>query len=115
MANEGQERTGEQFRRALNSEGRATGDSQSSKEHVYLKLAELQLRLAVQRWLPKLVVGMVVGWLGFVIVVTVLSGYEILDYHASVLVTLLGSATASIIGLLMKVVGYALPEKGRRT
>ena len=86
----------------------------SQKEAENFRRKEWQQRVDLQRWLPSFVACLVVIWIMFVIAVTFLAGWEILNYHASVLVTLLGSATASIIGLLIRVVGYALPRKEER-
>lgn len=80
------------------------------REHQFLKSEEWIRRLSMQRWLVPLVTWLVVAWLIFVGAVVILDGMAILDYHPSVLAALLGSATASIVGLLLKVVSYTLPE-----
>ncbi len=67
-------------------------------------------RLEMQRWIVPSVGCLVLIWLIFVVVIVVLDGMNRLDYHPSIIVTLLGSATASIVGLLMKVVNYTLPQ-----
>lgn len=75
-----------------------------------LKREEYAQRLSMQRWIIPTVVRMSVGWIFFVASIVVLSGIGLLSYHPSVLVTLLGSATASIVGLLMKIVSHTLPN-----
>ncbi len=70
---------------------------------------EWEQRLKMQRWLvPSISIGVGV-WLTFAGVV-ILAGVDVLNYHSSVLAALLGSSTASMVGLLMKVVTYTLPE-----
>lgn len=75
-----------------------------------LKREEHAQRLSMQRWIIPTVVSMSVGWIIFVAIIVVLSGIDVLSYHPLVLVTLLGSATASIVGLLMKIVSHTLPN-----
>lgn len=81
----------------------------SKEEQQDLERQERQQKLWIQRMLfPK--VGLLVQlWIVFVVVVVILAGMDILQYHASVIVTLLGSATASIVGLLMKIVNHVFP------
>ena len=62
------------------------------------------------KWVPPLITILVVLWLIFMGVLLVLEGNGTLDYHPSVLVALLGSATVSILALLMRIVSYTLPQ-----
>lgn len=88
---------------------RDNGD-RARNEALDLRLAERARRLEIQKWIVPSVGGLVLLWLIFVGFIVVSDGMDYLDYHPSVLVTLLGSATASIVGLLMKVVSYTLPK-----
>ncbi len=67
-----------------------------------------RLQLQSKVWIIATV--LLVIWIIFVIVVIILSGIGILNYHPSVLVTLLGSATVYLIGLFMKIVSYVFPD-----
>ena len=111
MNAEGQHERIAEAERAFTGEELQGETGSGRKEGEVLLHQEWQQRLDLQRWLPNFVACLVVIWIMFVIAVTFLAGWQILNYHASVLVTLLGSATASIIGLLIRVVGYALPRK----
>lgn len=77
----------------------------------FLEGEETRQRLKLQQVLGPLISTLVGGWLIFVTLVMIFAGLNFLDYHPSVLVTLLGSATASLIGLLMRVVDYVFPNK----
>ncbi len=67
-------------------------------------------RLKMQKWMAPFIITLVVMWLFFILALVVLDGSEVLDYHPSVLVTLIRSATISIVGILMKFANYTLPE-----
>ena len=114
MSEKGQQEKVEQAVKKLATDKRPDAVGFATKEPGDLELGDRLQRHALRKWLPTFVAWLVVFWLVFVVVVTVFAGVGKLDYNASVLVTLLGSATASIIGLLLKVVGYALPEKELR-
>ena len=88
-----------------------SGGRRPQEEGKDLKREEHERRLGMQRWIVRTVAILVGVWVPFVMVITVLDGAGVIKYHPSVLVTLLGSATASIIGLLMKVVSYTLPNQ----
>lgn len=82
----------------------------SEREAKFLKNKEWKQRLRMQRWVPGLITFLVISWLVFIGIIVILDGTETLEYHPSVLVSLISSATVSIVALLMKVVSYTLPE-----
>ena len=84
-------------------------DQRVQDENTDLGRTEWLQRIGMQKWIVPSVLILVGLWLIFVIIIVVLDGMDCLDYHPSVLVTLLGSATASIVGLLMRVINYTLP------
>lgn len=57
-----------------------------------LEREEWARTLKMQGWIVPSVVGLVLAWLIFVGFIVVFDGMGVLDYHPSVLVTLLGSA-----------------------
>ena len=90
---------GQQWRAAkdakiLSADKRPGAVGFASKEPADLELSERQQRLDLQTWLPSFVAWLLVPWLVFVVVVTVLAGVDKLNYHASVLVTELYSTLA---------------------
>ena len=89
------------------------------QQNTLLRESDLELvrkewdrRLKMQKWVPYYIIVLVTLWLVFMGVLVVSNGLEWLDYHPSVLVALISSATVSIVGLLMKVVSYTLPSIG---
>ncbi len=64
----------------------------------------------MQKWVAPFIIGLVVSWVIFILVLVVLDSANVLDYHPSVLVALISSATVSILGILMKLVSYTLPD-----
>ena len=88
------------------------GDENAAKENDLLVSQEWRQRLKLQQVLGPIIPRIVGAWLLFVAIILVLSGLDILEYHASVLVALLGSATISLVALFMKVVSYAFSDKG---
>lgn len=90
-------------------------DEGAQKEQKYLDELERLQRLWIQKGLFRFAVLFVYGWICFVMMVMIMAGAGHWEYHPSVLVTLLGSGTASIVGLLVKIVNYVFPKWNTRT
>ena len=89
----------------------ASSDIPVVEEHSDLIEEEQKQRLWIQKVLAPAVAVLVLVWLVFVMFVVVRAGTGVYKFHSSVLVTLLASATASIVGLMMQVVRYVFPER----
>lgn len=92
-----------------------TKDSRARKEQEDFDGLERLQRLKIQKWLFIVAVFLVYGWIFFVAFVMVMAGSGRWVYHPSVLVTLLGSGTASIVGLLVKIVNHVFPKWNTKT